>query len=97
MSKTVVTVTLAVIAGFVGGSASQRIFQAPGVNAQAQTSVQEVRASKFSLVDSAGKVQGEFRLNRGKPEIALYDEDGKIAWRATTNRGLQPLAGDFVH
>jgi hypothetical protein len=97
MSKPIITVMLAVTAGFVGGSVSQRIFEAPAVSAQALTPAQQVRASRFSLVDSTGKVQGEFRLNGGKPEIALYDEDGNIAWRATTNHGLQPLAGDFVH
>ena len=52
----------------------------------------EVDAQRFVLVDPAGKVNGEIRMNDDEPEIILYGKDGRVAWKATIHqRGYQLL------
>src|SRR3954465_7162670 len=87
---------VAAVAGFFGGAVSQRLLSAPSVHAEILPA-REVRATNFTLVDRAGKVYGEFKVKDGKPEITLFDEDGRVAWRATTNHGLQPLAANSAY
>lgn len=90
-------VMLATAAGFLGGVLSQFMFQALPLGAQVQIPAHELRATRFALVDRAGKIWGEFKVNDGKPEIALYDEDGRVAWKATNSRELRPLASNPSH
>jgi len=89
-------------AGFGGGFISQAFFSPqaaqaqlpgpPGERPNKRPAATEVDAQRFVLVDSAGNVAGEMRMNEHEPEIILYGKDGRIAWRATTHQsGFQPL------
>jgi hypothetical protein len=84
------TIVCAVIAGFLGGMASQGLFhvtqvkaetaEAPPQNLQNLPRPKRVVAQRFVLVDADGAVHGEFKMNDGKPEIDLYDKSGKVFW-----------------
>jgi hypothetical protein len=80
--KPVTTITLAVVAGFLGGILSQRIVPQP-VYAQAQTSIpQEIRAESFVIVDPNGVPRGAFGFDKknGGPTLEITDTKGHAYW-----------------
>lgn len=93
------TVACAVIAGFLGGMASQDVFHVTAVKAQTaeppprnpQNALrpQRLAAQRFVLVDADGVVHGEFKINDGRPEIDLYDKNGRVFW--STNARMIPI------
>ena len=81
-------VVLTVIAGFLGGAASDLLFRGVPVLAQeALDSQAVVKARSFQVVDDQGKVQAQFGMLPGKdvggsdgsfvPSLALYDADSR--------------------
>jgi hypothetical protein len=81
--------TLALAAGFLGGSLSHYLWPAP-VQAQAQTP-KELRAQSFILEGPDGKTLGVFSMELprpGRPDrelhcaIRLYDQRGREIWRS---------------
>lgn len=94
---------IAALAGFLGGIVPQALFSSRTVHAQAfgpapiprppkHISSAEVAAQRFLLVDSQGHVFGVIGLNKGRPEIDLYDSDGKVIWRAPGHFGITPAS-----
>jgi len=78
--------TLAVLAGFVGGVLSQYISPAL-VHAQAQ-SPKEIRAQSFVLVNENDRVFGLIGLDpQGQPIIKLKDQRGRIVWSSAPGYG----------
>jgi hypothetical protein len=94
---------LSIAAGFLGGLLSQQLLSVGVAHAQMvipapsrpgkRPATTEVDAQRFVLVDSSGTVQGEFRMRGEKPEIVLYDKDGRVGWSATPNHGIRPVGG----
>lgn len=84
------TLTLAVLAGFLGGVLSHSVWPQP-VQAQPQTP-KEIRAQSFVLEDSNGKTLGTFSIDmprtgsvrRAAGTIRLFDERGREVWRTPT-------------
>jgi hypothetical protein len=75
---TKVTLTLAVVAGFLGGIVSQHIALTP-VFAQASTpATKEIRAEKFVIVDENGLPRGAFGIDKkhGWPTVEITDAKG---------------------
>jgi len=71
------TITLALVAGFIGGMASRYLGPAP-VYAQTPTVPQEIRAHKFVLVDEGGVARGAFGIEaNGAPQIEVSDGKGR--------------------
>ena len=49
----------------------------------ATTVADEVRATRFLLVDKAGKLRAGLGVRAdGSPGLALFDKDGKVIWKA---------------
>ncbi len=67
----------AMAAGYVGGMMSQTNTRAAALNITPTTS-DVVRASKFELVDTDGKVLGTFGTDKGEPSLSLIDAAGKM-------------------
>jgi hypothetical protein len=86
---------LSLAAGLAGGIFSHYVWTQP-VHADAfPTSVTEVRAQSFVLVDAKGVPQGMFRVDSSAPgsaTIQLLNAHGREIWRAGNN-GLQLIAG----
>ena len=82
------TITLALVAGFIGGLASR--YSAPAsVHAQAPAVPQEIRAHKFVLVDETGVARGVFGIEtNGTAEIEISDSKGRV---------LAPLFDPWMH
>lgn len=76
--KPFVGMLVAVIAaGFLGGIASERVFSAHNVSAQATQAVNIVSAEGFQLVDRAGTTRGLFMIGSdGNPTLRLLDGNG---------------------
>jgi hypothetical protein len=91
------TITLALAAGFLGGTLSQHL-----VSVQAQDIPQELRAHKFVLVDDQGVSRGAFGFPvandlGGYPVIELLNQKGQTTsltarGRFTRHLGLLPDA-----
>lgn len=91
----------AVGAGFLGGAISRNILPVASVQAQMivpppqhpdnRPGPHGVVAQRFVLVDAAGTVYGEFKLNGDKPEIDLYDKNGRVLWKTNVNQGIRPV------
>lgn len=101
--KTKGIILIAALAGFLGGIVPQALFSSRTVHAQTvgpqpiprpgnHISSAEVAAQRFLLVDSNGHVFGVIGLNKGKPEIDLYDSSGKVIWRAPGHFGYTPAS-----
>ena len=94
--STKTTIALALAAGFIGGTISQRIVPTP-VRAQDQPSVpREIRAHKFVLVDDSGVNRGVFGFpvtnrTRGYPGIELMDPKGETTSLTVRPRFALPL------
>lgn len=41
-----------------------------------------IRANAFVLQDENGKARAELRMDKDKPGLFLYDENGKVKWQA---------------
>ena len=91
MNKTL-TITLAFVAGLLGGLLA-RYVALPSVHAQAQApSVVEIRAQAFTLTDAQGRAMGTFTLRSdqatslfGLPlpqRVVLLDPLGREIWTA---------------
>jgi len=96
---------LSTIAAFAGGFAAQALLSpAPAYSQlvipspsrpQQRPAATEVDAQHFVLVDDAGHVNAEIRMNNGEPEIVLYDKYGRVGWRATPHAiGIHPVAAN---
>jgi hypothetical protein len=83
-------VTLALIAGLVGGLASRYLTPIP-VFAQAETPIpKELKARQFVIVNQEGKALGVFGLDPdGTPMIKLIDERGRTLWSTQPSILLQ--------
>lgn len=90
------TLTLALMAGFLGGALSHSIWPQP-VQAQPQTP-KEIRARSFVLEDANGRTLGTFSIEmpragnpirRAAGTIRLFDERGREVWR-TPSLGIVP-------
>lgn len=97
--KNMKTIVIAALAGFLGGIAPQALFSSRTVHAQTfgptplprpgkHPGAREVAAQRFFLVDSSGRVFGVIGMNKGRPEIDLYNSAGKIIFRAPGHFGL---------
>ena len=76
---TIVMLLAAMAAGYVGGLVSQHTAPAGAQGTGKAPVVQEVvRAKRFELVDGKGKKRGVFRVENGKPGIAVCDNNGTI-------------------
>lgn len=100
------TILIAALAGFLGGVIPQALFFSRTVHAQAfvqpgplplpprppgkHMGAHEVAAQRFLLVGPDGHVFGMIGLNRGTPEIDLYNSNGKVIWRAPGHFGVTP-------
>lgn len=85
------TIVLALAAGFVGGTISQRIVP---VHAQDQPSVpQEIRAHKFVLVDESGVDRGVFGFGNRGADIEFMDRKNHT-W---TVQGINTVLFDNPH
>jgi len=76
-----VNITLALVAGLLGGLASRYLTPTP-VLAQAQAPVpKEIRAQRFVIVNERGVPLGMFGFDRdGVPMVKLIDEGGRTIW-----------------
>jgi hypothetical protein len=90
---------LALAAGLLGGTLS-RYITLPSVHAQAPAvTPPEIRAQRFTLVDSRGAVMGTFTSRDSVPSdpgrrparIVLLDRSGREIW-AAGGIGIQPVA-----
>ncbi len=87
-----VVLTLAVVAGLVGGVASSWLFLRAPMFAHKTPQVAEViRAKQFVVVDQDGNMRAELSLNAdGKPGMALYDENEKYRVTLGLNKDGEP-------
>jgi hypothetical protein len=88
------TLALALAAGFLGGTLSQRLIPTP---VHAQDIPQAIRAHKFVLVDDQGVSRGVFGFPvennpGGYPAIELLNPKGKTS-SFTVSRGFTPHVG----
>ena len=74
-------VVLAIIAGFIGGALSGRIFTARETKGYEKV----VSAEQFRLVDEKGDLIARTGTigARTEPSLILYDKDGRVIWRAS--------------
>ncbi len=92
MKLLVTTALCAIASGLTGGIASQMFLSPPVAHAQTvrafpptspETSApRELITERFVMVDAKGHVRGELKLEKGNPEIVLYDSDGEVIWKA---------------
>jgi hypothetical protein len=80
----VLTITLAVVAGFVGGALSPRVFS--DEPALARSSSNTITAERFVLQDAAGKIRAE---------LGLFDDDGAPVFRMLDEQGTPRLEMGF--
>lgn len=81
----VLTFAAALLGGIVSHYLSPQI-----VHAQAQTQAsQEIRASRFVLVNEKGQVLGTLCDEGGRPSLKLFDERGREIWSAGGKIGLR--------
>ncbi len=87
-----VVLTLAVVAGLVGGVASSWLFLRAPMFAHKTPQVAEViRAKQFVVVDQDGNMRAELSLNKdGEPGLRLYDKDGKTSVMLSLNKDEEP-------
>jgi hypothetical protein len=98
MTNKALTITLALVAGFLGGTLSR--YATPTVAfAEAQsTAPKEIRAQRFTLVDENGTVRGVFAITPvqtndqnqkggGDAVIKLYDGSGREVFSAGAPAG----------
>ena len=85
-----VNLTMALAAGLFGGLLSRYVTPSP-VYAQFQNfAPKEVRSQSFVLVNKQGATLGRIGFDRdGKPNITLFDENGKIIWSTSERLVLQ--------
>jgi hypothetical protein len=83
--STKITIALAVASGFIGGMVSQHIMGTAVLAREQASTVQEVRAHKFVLVDDAGIARGIFgfegkktrnAIAAGSPNVEMMDATG---------------------
>ena len=92
------TLVLALAAGFLGGFLSRSLTPS-SVQAQTRpTDAVEIRAQRFSVVDSTGRLIGTFTASSpqewrasDRRGIVLVDPTGRELWSAGGN-GFKPLA-----
>lgn len=84
----------AMAAGYVGGLMSQASTKAAAVTKAAPAASKVVRAQRFELVDSAGKVRGVLGIAGGETCLGLYDSAGQSrAFIKESSFGLSDSAG----
>jgi hypothetical protein len=78
---------LATVMGFAGGILAAHV-SPPYVRAQESTQNHEgtvIRAERFVLVNDHGMTEGTIGFDsNGRPEITLFDPEGKIVWSTKT-------------
>jgi hypothetical protein len=93
-----ILVALTVVAGFLGGGASNLLFRgAPAAAQPATAQVQdEVRARSFVLVDDNGKKRARLGVKEGDAAFALFDaeENPRIMLLTGAATGSQLTIGD---
>lgn len=76
--QSLLTIVLAVVAGFIGGGVSSWILTGRAVFAQpTPEQAKVIRAERFEVVDKDGKVRAGLGLADGGPGLRLYDKDEK--------------------
>jgi hypothetical protein len=74
-----VTIVLAALAGFVGGTAASRLEK---VHAQGP-GAEVVRSRSFVLLDSGGRKRGEWTVDAsGHPRLQMFDRFGRVLWES---------------
>jgi hypothetical protein len=83
MMNRILTPTLALAAGLLGGTLSRYVAPAT-VSAQGQsTAPKEIRADRFSLVDEHGRERGIFAIEKhGNAIIKMFDGNGREVFSA---------------
>lgn len=83
--------TLALIAGLVGGFAS-RYLTPISVFAQSQAPIpKEIKAQRFVIVNEEGQALGVFGFDRnGTPMVNLTDQNGRTVWSTQPSLLRQP-------
>jgi hypothetical protein len=75
--RTRIELCAAICAGFLGGLAGTRLFEAAPVQAQRRDRI--VEAEEFRLVQSDGRAYGRFQVDaNGRPSMTLYDAHGEV-------------------
>ena len=88
-----VVLTLAVVAGLVGGVASSWLFLRAPLFAHKTPQVAEViRARSFELVDEDGELRAALTLVNGEPFLGLKDKNDKLRAALTLVNG-EPFLG----
>jgi hypothetical protein len=96
------TVLCSIRAGFAGAFLSHwllsptpaygQLVVPPPSRPGARPAATEGDAQRFVLVDARGTVMAEIKMDDGRPEIVLYDKDGRVGWKATPNpSGIRPI------
>jgi hypothetical protein len=98
--STNITIALALASGFIGGMASQRITGISVLARDQASTLQEIRAQKFVLVDDAGIARGIFgfesrktrnAISAGNPNIEMMDATGRRYGFATNQWNIGDL------
>ena len=93
MTNRVLTLTLALVAGFFGSAIARYMVPTAVFAEERSTNPKEIRAQRFTLVDENGKTRGVFAIapdpandaNRkagGDAVIRLYDSSGREVFTA---------------
>ncbi|HTW63986.1 MAG TPA: hypothetical protein VME17_05185 [Bryobacteraceae bacterium] len=74
-----VTLILAAVAGFAGGTAASRLEE---VHAQGP-GAEVLRSRGFMLFDSAGRKRGEWTVDSSdQPRLRMFDRFGRVIWES---------------
>jgi len=83
-----IPVGVALAAGFVGGALSNGLG-----TALAQERTRQITADRFVVADANGLKRGELGLDsRGRINLTLYDDQGRVLWSAPVHAGVLPIS-----
>ena len=75
-------VVLAFVGGLVGGVVSSQLLLGQPALAESGIHPGNVRGSSFTMVDDNGKTRAKLQMQPGGPSLTLFNEKGKVIWRA---------------
>jgi hypothetical protein len=88
MRKQWTLIAAAIAAGFAGGALSNGVGK---VFAQERT--HQITAERFVVADFNGTKRGELGLDaRGRINLTLYDDQGRVIWSAPVRGGVFPVS-----
>ena len=88
MQKHWMLTAVAMAAGFAGGVLSNGLG-----TALAQERTRQITADRFVVANVNGNKRGEFGLDaRGRINLTLYDDQGRVMWSAPVRGGVFPVS-----